>query len=116
MKTLYYVIGVAVDDENNVLGATIETETALDDPNSPVFDDEAQEWRAVREDEETLDSAVFGKINELLGDEFGSIEGDEDEPSSAPETVNAVFPGVLCEEDPENEGYCAYHHMHHSRG
>jgi len=110
MKTIYYVIGVAVDDENNVIGATIETETALDDTDSPVFDDEAQEWRPIREDEETLDSAVYGKINELLSDEFGVA------PSSATETVNAVFPGVLCEEDPENEGYCAYHHMHHSRG
>lgn len=37
-----------------------------------------------------------------------------EEPSSATETENPAFPTALCEEDPENEGYCAYHHMHHS--
>lgn len=43
-----------------------------------------------------------------------ALEKEQAQPSSATETGN--FPGVLCEEDPENEGYCAYHHMHHSRG
>lgn len=35
--------------------------------------------------------------------------------SSAAETEKRLFPGMLCEEDPENEGYCAYHHMRHDR-
>ena len=36
------------------------------------------------------------------------------ESSSAAETENAVFPTLLCEEDPMVENYCAYHRVWHA--
>lgn len=37
-----------------------------------------------------------------------------EEPSSAPETVNAVFPTALCEQDPDDDDFCAYHQVWHA--
>lgn len=37
-----------------------------------------------------------------------------EEPSSAAETENAVFPTALCEQDPDDDDFCAYHHVWHA--
>jgi len=34
---------------------------------------------------------------------------------AATETVNAVFPTALCEADPDDDAYCAYHHVWHGQ-
>lgn len=71
MRTFYYLVGVAVDDDGTILGANVETDTALGDPGEPVYVDELSEWRAVGDAEGDFDRETLMAINAALLARFG---------------------------------------------
>lgn len=87
-------------EQIKILTLTIDIEVVMEDEN----DDTDWVIEAVKDDP---------KMELILGGYRFGIARIEEAPSSATETVKPFGTGALCEEDPEREGYCAYHHSGH---
>lgn len=90
-------------------GSVIYTEVVEDDPGAVYL-----VRRDVRSDGHKEQSLRIDLLKMAI-EQLLRVMPEPGEASSAAETVNAVFPTALCEQDPDDDAYCAYHHVWHGQ-